>query len=399
MTTMTEPGPVGFASERGRQRRTRVVVAGGGFAALEFVLALKAMAPERADLTLISPTEQLDYRPMATVEPFRELPSCSYDLRAIARDLAVGYRRGRLRGVAAREQSVRLDSGARLEYDVLVLAVGARARAAVPGALTVRGQRDLPRLRALLGDVTTGAVRRLVFAVPSRDAWSLPAYEMALQTARHATCLGAELDVALLTPERIPLEVVGMRGSRIVADLLAERGISFLGNSTPRSVRRDGSLALQVGAPVAADRVVALPQLHGSRLPGLPAGWSGFVPTDAAGRVDGLANVYAAGDMTQFPVKQGGIAAQQADEIAHSIAADLGAPVKELHETRILRARLLHGDGAIVLRAELDAAGRATRATIEHRESRDAPDLKVFGRYLSPYLSIYRSRGAMHARA
>jgi sulfide:quinone oxidoreductase len=125
---------------------------------------------------------------------------------------------------------------------------------------------------------------------------------------------------------------------------------------------------------------------------GIPTNWSGFVPTDGLGRVEGLANVYAAGDMSTFPIKQGGLAAQQADAIAHTIAASLGAPVKELHETRILRARLVHGEGAVVLRTALDALGRPTGATIEHRESRRAPDLKVFGRYLTPYLAIYRSR-------
>lgn len=137
---------------------------------------------------------------------------------------------------------------------------------------------------------------------------------------------------------------------------------------------------------------MAVPELRGRRITGVPANWLGFVPTDGAGRVEGLTNVYAAGDMTSFPIKQGGLAAQQADVIAHTIAARLGAPVKELQPNRILRARLLHGEGALVLRTELDLLGRPTKATIEHRESRQATDLKVFGRYLTPYLSITRRR-------
>ena len=41
-----------------------------------------------------------------------------------------------------------------------------------------------------------------------------------------------------------------------------------------------------------------------------------------------LAGVYAAGDGTAFPIKQGGLATQQADAVAETIAAAAGAPVE-----------------------------------------------------------------------
>ena len=195
----------------------------------------------------------------------------------------------------------------------------------------------------------------------------------------------------VVSPEPAPLAVFGDRASAVVASQLEDRGIRFV-RAIPHSVRGDGALALQFDAPIQADRVVAVPELHGPRVAGVPASWSGFVPTDSRGRVEGFANVYAAGDMTSYPVKQGGIAAQQADVIAHTIAAELGAPVKELRNTMILRARLLDGEGALVLRTELDPLGRPMGATIEHRESRRAGDLKLFGLYLTPYLALYRSR-------
>jgi sulfide:quinone oxidoreductase len=369
-------------------RPARVVIAGGGFAALEAALALKALGQERAELTLISPNASSAYRPAATVEAFGNTAPVSYDLREIALDLSATYQRGIVEAVAHQERWLRLRSGARLDYDFLVLAIGARARADIPGAMTFRDQRDLARFKGLLDELGDGGIRRLVFAVPSRHAWALPVYELALQSALHA----ADVEITVVTPETAPLEVFGARASRAVADLLTERDIRFLGNSIPHSVRRDGSLTLQFDAPVRADRVVTIPALHGPRITGVPSGWSGFTPTDSRGRVEGRPNVYAAGDMTTFPIKQGGLAAQQADVVAGTIAASLGAPVKEPDEARILRARLLHGDGALVLRTELDALGRATGSTIEHRESRHAADLKVFGRYLTPYLSIYRSR-------
>lgn len=377
----------------------RVLIAGGGFAALEVALALKALGEDRVELTLISPDPSFAYRPAATVEAFGSAPPVSYDLEEIATDLSAAYRRGSVEAVAHQRHWLRLASGAKLDYDFLVLAVGARARIAVPGAMTFRDQRDLALFRPLLDEVDAGAIRRLVFAVPSQRAWALPVYELALQSALHAERQSAEVEITVVTPEHAPLEVFGTDASRAVTDLLSERDIRFLGNSIPHSVGRDGSLELHFDAPVRADRVVAIPELQGQPITGVPTSWSGFTPTNSCGQVEELSDVYAAGDMTSFPIKQGGLAAQQADRVAQTIAAAIGAPVSEPHERRILRARLLHGDGALVLRTELDALGRPTGSAIDHRESREIADLKVFGRYLTPYLSMYGSRRAAAAGA
>jgi sulfide:quinone oxidoreductase len=330
---------------------------------------------------------RLAYRPAATAEAFVAEPLRAYDLEAIAADIGATYHRSRLERVSGEQQSVRLASGARLGYDVLILALGARARAAVPGAVMFRDQRDVPRFRRVLSDVLARRITRLVFAVPSQGAWPLPAYELSLLTRRRVEQQGLELEISLVTPEGEPLEALGHMASRLVAELLDDRSVRFIGDSVPDSVRRDGSLAIAFDGALEADRVVAIPELHGVRISGVPGSWQGFVPVDAVGRVDGLSGVYAAGDMTTFPIKQGGLAAQQADRIAHTVAAELGAPVKELHERWVLRTRLLDGDGALVLRTELDEFGHPSAATIEHHDSRTDPHPKVFARYLSAYLA------------
>jgi sulfide:quinone oxidoreductase len=370
----------------------RVVIAGGGFAAVEAALAVRALADDRVELTLVAPSARFDYRPAATADAFAPGVSTTYDLREVARDVGATFRKSALEAVAPQPRRLRLSSGAWLSYDALIVAIGARARAAVPGALTFRDHRDSARFAALFNQVEVGEATRLVFTVPSSHCWSLPAYELALLTSAHAARTGAELETMVVTPEREPLELLGTAASRRVMALLADQGVRFLGSSIPHSVRGDGRLALQFDGAVRADHVVAVPELHGRRLPGIPSSWLGFIPVDRLGRVQGVAHVYAAGDITTFPVKQGGLATQQADRIAHTIAGELGAPVSELHERFVIRARLLHGDGALVLRTELDDLGRPTPAAIQHPESRIAPDLKVFGRYLTPYLSMYESR-------
>jgi sulfide:quinone oxidoreductase len=365
----------------------RVVIAGGGFAALEAMLALRALAAERVQMTMISPDPTLAYRPAAATEAFCDAPPRTVDMRAVADDLGAKYRRGRLELVASQKKYVRLTSGARLEYDTLILAIGARAVASVPGALMFRDQRDVPLFRSLLREVEVGSARRIVVAVPGGSSWTMPPYELAVLLATHAAEHRVVVEVTIVSPEETPLAVFGAAGSQAVEDLLAERGVRFVGKSAAISVRRDGSLALRFAGAIEADRVVATPQLRGQSITGVPAGKWGFVPTDRLGRIENLPDVYAAGDITTFPIKQGGLAAQQADRVAHTIAAAAGLPSGQAQDAHVLQARLLGGERPLFLRTELDESGQPTSASLEQTETDEsASSTRVFGRHLAPYL-------------
>jgi hypothetical protein len=146
--------------------------------------------------------------------------------------------------------------------------------------------------------------------------------------------------------------------------LLEERSVRFVGGAVAAGVRRDGSLGLAAGGLIQADRVLALPELRGRRFTGIPASRSGFVPVDASGHVERLDDVYAAGDMTMFPIKRGGLAAQQADVVAQTIAAGLGIAVKQIRGPRVLHASVIGGESPVFLRTEFDWSGRPTRGTV-----------------------------------
>jgi len=103
---------------------------------------------------------------------------------------------------------------------------------------------------------------------------------------------------------------------------LSERGIAVRAAARAIAVG-PGVLELADGPPVAADRVIALPRLVGPAIPGLPQGAGGFIPVDAHGRVPDVPDVFAAGDATTFPLKQGGLACQQADA-ADSAMSEVG---------------------------------------------------------------------------
>jgi sulfide:quinone oxidoreductase len=364
-----------------------VVIAGGGFAAVETLLALRALGSERVGVTLVAPAPTLFYRPAATAEAFEEDAPTTYDLQAIASELGAAFTKARLVFVGSEKRYVRLSSGARLTYDALVVATGARATAGVPGALMFRDQRDVPAFRRVLSEIDNGTVRRIVFAVPAGQSWSLPIYELALLSATRARERHLHADVTLVTPEQAPLAVFGSEPSRLVENLLAERGVSFVGDSVPDHVCDDGSLALASGQTIEADRVLAIPQLSGRPIRGVPTNRAGLVPTDASGRVQGLTHVYAAGDVTAFPVKQGGVASQQADRVAQAILTAVGAPLVGRRIPNVLQARLIGGARPLFLRAELDEHGRATSATLTRTASEESiVEHKVLARFLTPYL-------------
>jgi sulfide:quinone oxidoreductase len=106
-----------------------------------------------------------------------------------------------------------------------------------------------------------------------------------------------------------------------------------------------------------------------------------------ASRVEGLEDVYAAGDLTTFPIKQGGLAAQQADVVAQTIAASLGVPVKQVRAPRVLHARVPGGEPPVFLRTEFDWSGQPTRSALVRADDEgSAKAAKVPGRYLLPYV-------------
>jgi sulfide:quinone oxidoreductase len=369
-----------------------VVIAGGGFAAVETLLALWALGGEHVRVTLVAPEPRLFYRPAATAEAFEDRPPRSYDLHVIARDVGAAFSKARLVSVGSQKRYVRLSSGVRLTYDALVLATGGRPTANVAGALMFRDQRDVPAFRRVLREMDRGRIRRIVFALPRGTSWPLPLYELALLSAGRAAERRLATEVTLITPEPAPLAIFGAEPSRLVEGLLAKQRVSFVGGSVPDHVLDDGSLALGSGRTLEADQVVAVPQLHGRRISGVPANRAGFVPVDSNGRVQGLTDVYAAGEMTSFPVKQGGIAAQQADRAAQAILISAGAPLVPLRIPNVLQAKLIGGQRPVFLRAELDEHGRATSATLTRTASEESVvDNKVLARFLTPYLEEVRN--------
>jgi sulfide:quinone oxidoreductase len=159
---------------------------------------------------------------------------------------------------------------------------------------------------------------------------------------------------------------------------------------TDVQVPEPGRVVLQpVDRELVVDRVIALPELFGPSIRGLPAGEHGFIPIDEHCQVVGVPAVYAAGDATDYAIKHGGIAAQQADVAAEAIAALAGADVTPSTFLPEIHGILLTGAQPRYLTARL-AGGRALHSEISDQPTW-SPPAKIAARYLAPYLE--RSAG------
>jgi sulfide:quinone oxidoreductase len=362
----------------------QVLIAGGGVAGLEAALALRDLAGDRVTLRLLAPNPEFVYRPMAVQEPFGLAKARRYPLREIAADVGAELIDDGLDRVDSAARTVGTSSGAELIYDALMLGLGAQIRARYEHATTIDDSRLDELLHGLLQDVEGGYTGRVAFVIPPRSVWPLPVYELALMTSARAYDANTEVAITIVTPEDAPLATFGTGASDAVARLLADRGIEVL-SSAHAEVRRGDVVEISPGNRSRKfDRVVALPELEGPYVRGLPEAIDGFIPIDQHCQVRGLERVYAAGDATDFHVKYGGVAAQQADAAAQAIAALAGAPVDPQPFDSEVRGILLTGGRPRYLHAHL--TGGASLSSELTEEPSWAPPAKIAAKYLAPYL-------------
>jgi sulfide:quinone oxidoreductase len=365
-----------------------VLIAGGGVAGLETLLAVRALAGDRVHITVVAPELRFVNRSMDVQQPFRRQRVRGIRLDDTAAEVGADCHRGTLDRVEHAQHRAFTRAGDELSYDMLVLALGARPEGEwrSQGVLTFHGGRDGPSYRLLLRRLRKGEVARLAFVKPAGASWPLPLYDLALTTAADCDAHGRSgVELSLITPEEQPLGIFGNPASAAIRRLLKVRRVA-LHTSSYGVPRAGGWLDVSPGhRRLSVDRVVTLPRLVGPRLRGVPCGRDGFIHTDAHGRVAGLDGVFAAGDATAFPIKQGGLAAQQADAVAEVIAASVGADVDPRPFRPVLRGVLLTGGSARYLRS--DISGDAGDDSTVAREPLWWPPNKLCGRYLAPYLS------------
>jgi sulfide:quinone oxidoreductase len=119
----------------------RVLIAGGGVAALEAALAFRELGADRVAVELLAPEPRFWYRPLSVAAPFRLGEIRHYELDGLTRAIGASFTPGALVGVDVWRHVAHASTNAEILYDSLLVACGAVPTPAIPGAITFRGRR------------------------------------------------------------------------------------------------------------------------------------------------------------------------------------------------------------------------------------------------------------------
>lgn len=361
----------------------RVLIAGGGVGALEAAVALRAQAGDRVHLRIVAPQSAFTWRALEAVEPFAEERPRQYPIDDLAQELRADVVHDEIVHVDMAASRARSRSHGEIDYDSLIVAIGARPRPVVEAAETFDRLSFPEVFDEVLDALRSRLAESLLVVVPHGVVWSLPAYELAMLSAA-----GTSATVTLATHEPRPLTLFGASASRAVEQALATAGVEIRCGVQTDVV--SATAARIDGLWVTADRIVALPGFVGPGLSGIPANPEGFIVTDAEHRVpDADGRVFAIGDGAAGPLKHGGMAARAADRVATRIALEAGAPIREDAGPPVLRGLLRTSEGPLFLAADLrDPEGTGTAST----SALWWPPTKVAAPWLSSFLTDLEGR-------
>ncbi|HEX3239522.1 MAG TPA: FAD-dependent oxidoreductase [Solirubrobacterales bacterium] len=366
--------------------RNRVLIAGGGVAAIEAALALRDLAGDRVDVRIFSPRRDFVYRPYAVGEPYGTAHVARYDLGDLAARCGAGFHLDSIASIDTVARLATTHDGERHSYDYLIVASGAQLLWPLPGAITFWGIADELDVQKVMGRLRSGEIHSLAFTMPGVESWALPLYELALLAESELSKAGVhDVKLTVVTPEDAPLQIFGRRVSELMGALLAERGIEVVKGTHP--VRfENGQLRTVPGDHFDVDAVVSLPKLEGRRIRGVLHDPDGFIAIDEHCRVLKRERIFAAGDVTNFPVKQGGIATQQADVIAEAIAADVGVEIDPRPFDPVLRGVLWTGEEPRYLQGWI-GGGHGEASSLTAEPPWGSGEGKIVGRYMTDFFA------------
>lgn len=368
--------------------RFRVVIVGGGVAAIEGLLRLRRLAGDAVDIAIVAPNEEFAFRALSVKEPFAKGRARRYGLRRIADDQGAELIADSLGWVDPVEQVVHTEASGELAFDALLLAVGGRMSPAFDHVKTFADADADALFGGVVQDVEEGYSKSIAFLAPDGPMWLLPLYELALMTAERVKSAGFDdAELTLVTPEPWPLAGFGPAASDAVGNLLEEAGITVYSSALAHVPAKQQLLIQPQGAELSPDRMIAMPRITGPAIRGIPGGGAhGFIPITGHCTVPGTkGRVFAAGDATAFPIKHGGLSAQQADTAAAAIAVLAGADTKVEPFHAVIRGMLLTGRQPLYMSAQV-VGGQGFESEVSYEPLWSPPE-KVVAEELGPYLA------------
>jgi len=315
-----------------------IIVLGGGLGGVTAATRLRRVLPPEHRVVIVEkkPTFSLCMANLWLMTGERQRPGeGERDLSALA-EQGIQVVQGEIQAIDATTKTVQTSAGT-LDGDYLIVSLGAEKNPqALPGfvksALNLYESDGALRIREALESFRGGRILVLV----SRTPFSCPSapYEAALlvDSLLRKTGLRERTEIAVYSPEDLPMPVAGVHVGEALVAMLQERGIEFHPEQIPMKIdperRRvlfeleDASFDLLLGVPAhKAPAVVAESGLIDA---------SGWVPVDPTTLQTRYPGVFAIGDVTairlangMFLPKAGVFADAEARVVAEAIASEI----------------------------------------------------------------------------
>jgi len=345
----------------------RITVAGAGFAAITGVRELRKQLPD-ARITLVAPTSVFVYLPSLIWVPFglRKGDDLRYDILPLLAKLRVSYVRASVTGISDDGRTLQTDAGD-IENEAVLIATGGRYIKKLPGIENViticegveAAEKMGERLRALEG----GTIAMGFGGNPSEPSAMRggPMFELlfGLDTWLNKQGLRDKFRLVFFTPAPKPGQRLGEKAVSKMLGEMKKRGIeTHLGHKLQSF---ENNVVKTEGGEIPADLIMFMPGMTGPAwLQGtsLPISPGGMITADAMARVEGMEQVYVAGDAGSFPgpewmPKQAHMADLQATAAVKNIALSLaGKPASEKFKVELLCIIDTLDKGMLVYRGE-----------------------------------------------
>ena len=313
----------------------RVLILGGGFAAITAAQELAYLLSEDDEIMLVSKSPEFTFYPAIIPCIFGDLnfSDIRFDLASALSDHGLRFIHGDVEAINTTARKVTV-SGDRMtytiDYDYLIFAVGRRLETtSIPGLsefsqqiFTIAGAERFKKaiLEFKSGSIVVGLCPGASLPVPICES------ALALADKFASQIKSGEVRVKAIFPETVAKAFAGANLFRDIEDEFRKKGVELITDFEVDVVESD-HIRSSVGSVVEHDLLMLIPPFVGQlslRSAGHVTDISGFANVNMRMQVEGIGHVYAAGDITAIPgPKFGYMAMRQGRVAARNIAAEI----------------------------------------------------------------------------
>ncbi len=365
----------------------KIVIIGAGFAGLHIFYKIRHLIGKKIDVTVIDKRSHSLLKPSLPEVAFEGAP-LSHSLVELEHTLAskgATFIQSEVSEIDADNNSLRLSSGVKVEYDYLFVTLGAiKDYDAIKGFREfgysvcddTQAQRLWERVKTFEGGkVVTGASKSTwgtrVDAPPLMAPCEGPIGEIMfmldfyLTKDKNLTRLD-DFKIDVFTPGEIFFEDVGDAPREVVGKYMQERGLTLSNNKVLSEIGKD-FIAFEDGTKMPCDLAIIIPPYSAPEVTknSKIGDEKGFIPTDTTMRHLDYANIFAAGDLTALAQpKLGHIAIIQAGIAAASLLKELGEDVTiPPHDLEVFCIMNMGGHNATLIVSDNLYGGPTDKAT------------------------------------